>query len=359
MTQITLKRQAREFAAKHGISYSLALKAVDEPLHRLRDALYNRSKIARPGFRLIDSEEDLLEPLAPEEEDSIFADLSRKMRGIDVKLFVSSARSKSAFISDLSRRMDILTRSRAGDIWQHRMLYRAGLVEENLEPVPHYYHFYKDVERTLVSWKGANLGIIEVAVLQERFDPRLIDGFAVDTPDHQRGSRRLKKISHGDLLDLFDPTGAERKRIESWDPAEHRAPSFPQITPALVLIDGEIFLSIEGFMAGMEERGYPVMGLDTDGAALLVDASKDPNDYSVLMAATETARELGIDPDAAIEWAGLQKGVSAAQSTMNAAIYRCSKCGKQDIYETMVEHPYYGHGDTVEREDLPGWIRRA
>lgn len=358
MTQITLKRQARQFAELHGISYSRALAAVDEPLHALRNELYS-AKFARPGFRLTDSEEDLLEPLSPEKSNSVFSDFNRVIRGTDRKPFVDNPKKSIEFFKDLSRRMEILNESRAADIWQHRKLYRAGLAEENLEPVPHYYHHYRRMAETLVGWKGHRLGVIEVAVLQERFDPKTVDGYPLDTPTEQRGSRRLKQISYGELLDLFDPTGAERKRIESWDPAEHRAPSFPQITPALVLIDEEIFLSIEGFMAGMEERGYPVMGLDTDGAALLLDASKDPNDYSVLMAATETARELGIDPDAAIEWAGLQKDVSTAQSTMNAAIYSCSKCGKQDIYETMVEHPYYGHGDTVERDDLPGWIRRV
>lgn len=358
MTQITLKRQAREFVELYGVSYSRALAAVDEPLHALRQALYT-AKFARPGFRLTDSEADLLEPLAPEKADSVFSDFNRVIRGTDRKPFVDNPKKSIEFFRDLSRRMEILSESGAGDIWQHRKLYRAGLTEENLEPVPHYYHYYRKMAETLVGWRGHRLGVIEVAVFQERFDPKMIDGYSVDTPEAQRGSRRLKKISHGELLDLFDPTGAQRERIESWDPAEHKAPSFPPIVPALVLIDEEIFQSIEGFMAGVEERGYPIMGIDADGAALLVDASGDPNDYSVLMAATETARELGIDPDAAIEWAGLQSDVSTAQSTMNAAIYKCSKCGREDIYENMVEHPYYGHGDSVERDDLPGWIKRV
>lgn len=251
MAQITLKRQAREFAEQHGVSYTRALAAVDEPLHRLKFELHNRT-FARPGFELTDSEEDLLLSPDPSAPLSI-ADFTRRIRGTRARPFLRDRKAETEILFELARRTEILSESKAADIWEQRQLYRAGLSTENLEPVPSYYRRFGRAQDLILDWDGARLGFVEVAVLQDELREIHSRNESLVAP-RQKGSFRLKKITLAELQDLLDPTGAKAAPL--------------------------------------------------------------------------------------------------------AETYICSKCGKEDSYENMVEHPYYEHGEQEEREDLPSWIRR-
>lgn len=251
MTEISLKRQARRFAEEHDVSYTRALAAVDEPLHRLKFELMT-ARHRRPGFLLTDSEDELLEPVASEQSKDLAALFTRKIRGTEVKPYVTNRGEPGRIILELARRTAILQGSGAAHIWDHRMLYRAGLTSENLEPVPNYYQHLRDPQKLILAGNGAALGFVEVAVLQD--GQRELREQGAPLRHGQGGSLRLKKITLDELQELLDPTGAK--------------------------------------------------------AALLAET------------------------------------------------YICSKCGREDRYENMVDHPYYEHGEQEEREDLPSWIRK-
>lgn len=53
--------------------------------------------------------------------------------------------------------------------------------------------------------------------------------------------------------------------------------------------------SFEQLSAELTEAGFPVISADTENSSLIVDASSDPSEYSVLMAAIEAADAAGID----------------------------------------------------------------
>ncbi len=211
MVEITLKRRARDFAEKHDVSYTRALAAVDEPLHRLRDALFS-NRFARPGFQLIDSENEILEPLHPLLVGNTFADYTRKLKGTEIRPYSKPTESqRAALLAEIARRMELFSRSKVRHILEYRELQRAGLADENLDFLPHYYHLFGDFEQSLIGLKAASYGLIEVAVFQERFSThqwRESDGtiYNIPVPESQLGSRRLKKITMAELQELLHPT---------------------------------------------------------------------------------------------------------------------------------------------------------
>lgn len=351
MTEISLKRQARRFAEEHGVSYTRALAAVDEPLHRLKFELMT-ARHRRPGFLLTDSEDELLDPIAPEHAESPFALFTRKIRGTEVKPHVHRGNEPGEVILEMARRTLILQASGAAHIWDHRMLYRAGLTPENLEPLAYYYQHFRDVQNLLLIGNGAALGFVEVAVLQEAQREMRSEGIKLRYG--QSGSLRLKKITYADFLDLIDPTGTrsaalraqiEAEQIDHPEASELKA----RLAVAEVRYSEELTPHLEEFKRMLTVSGFPVLSRRDERLLLLVDASADPG-YSVLMAASQVAEELGFDPESAIEGTVLKDASwSGLRDASSSELYRCSRCGKEDIYENMVEHPYYGHGDSVER----------
>lgn len=202
MTEISLKRQARRFAEEYDVSYTRALAAVDEPLHRLKFELMTARR-HRPGFLLTDSEDELLEPIASDQPENIAALFTRRIRGTEVKPYVTNRKEPGRIILELARRTAILQASGAAHIWDHRMFYRAGLASENLEPVPSYYQHIRDPQKLILAGNGAALGFVEVAVLQD--SQRELQDQGIPLRHGQVGSLRLKKITHSELLALFDP----------------------------------------------------------------------------------------------------------------------------------------------------------
>jgi hypothetical protein len=47
----------------------------------------------------------------------------------------------------------------------------------------------------------------------------------------------------------------------------------------------------------LTEAGFPVISTDAESSSITVDASTDPSEYSVLMAAIEAAEAAGIEGD--------------------------------------------------------------
>lgn len=140
-----LKRSAQLFSKEYGLPYLASLRAVDEPLHGLRDYLSVgsalKSPISRGHFQVVGSK-------------SIYA------RGFEVPFHPAGGRDYRGFIKeqdlthystdgdffrDLARRVSLLERYGAKDIWHYRTLRRAGMLPESadeLEPFFDHYGFH-------------------------------------------------------------------------------------------------------------------------------------------------------------------------------------------------------------------------
>lgn len=68
------------------------------------------------------------------------------------------------------------------------------------------------------------------------------------------------------------------------------APIVADIEFALTVINDRL----EGFSKRMADQGFPVVSAKLELGIVRVDASSDPDDYSVLMAASEAAKAVGI-----------------------------------------------------------------
>ena len=209
-----LKRQAQAFAQKHSVPYLTALKAVDEPLHELRD-LTSPSAMAVPQLRLT-GEKSIYQPIQSdrlfdeelswfnayqtrqEMQDRIGARLGlkspREIRASEQwKTFVEewgsevvsppSPRKYQDLIRDngwdhfdasannfgvfeeLGRRSAVLRSAAVDTVWEYRELQRAGLLPANsdsLEILPFYHDGGSSFE--ILKGDGADLGLICVAV---------------------------------------------------------------------------------------------------------------------------------------------------------------------------------------------------
>lgn len=70
-------------------------------------------------------------------------------------------------------------------------------------------------------------------------------------------------------------------------------------TSAPVVADIEFALAVindhlEDFSREMDNQGFPVISANLELGVVRVDAGSDPDDYSVLMAASEAAQAVGI-----------------------------------------------------------------
>lgn len=69
------------------------------------------------------------------------------------------------------------------------------------------------------------------------------------------------------------------------------APIVADIEFALTVINDRL----EGFSKRMADQGFPVISANLELGVVRVDAGSDPDDYSVLMAASTAISEMGID----------------------------------------------------------------
>ena len=150
-----LKRRAQAFAAKHDVSYTVALRAVDEPLHELRDLLSGSESEERYGgaraFRVVPRQGSY--------------GAAYELNGFDTakKLGLPTMRNAMAFLEELVNRHRRLDTAEVGTIWQYRELHRAGLLPpeaEPMEPLLYYYEFTLGSDRApLDSWQSTTAGI--------------------------------------------------------------------------------------------------------------------------------------------------------------------------------------------------------
>lgn len=132
-----LKRRAQAFMADHeGVTYLNALKAVDEPLHQLRDLLNNKTRYTN-FFRLV-AEQGSYRPVTTADGDSD--------RDLIAKLGLSEYLSMWKFIDDVADRRKLLKTHGLRDIWEYRALKRSGVLGSEddapaMEPIFHHYAY--------------------------------------------------------------------------------------------------------------------------------------------------------------------------------------------------------------------------
>lgn len=165
MAQTNLKRSARSFMAEHaGVPYLTALKAVDEPLHELRELsrMPDRELTAiHPHFRLVGSK-SIYAPAFPELRSP---DSDQDYGGLIESRGLTHFGSTGDFLKEMGRRVSLLEEARVEDIWAYRELQRSGAISTGqLEPFLH--HFGSKLpwgfEALLV--EGHRLGIFGVSV---------------------------------------------------------------------------------------------------------------------------------------------------------------------------------------------------
>lgn len=125
-TNTNLKRRIREFQAQHGVSHSIASKAVDEPLHILRDLSRIPQSMATPDlnearFRLVGDQSRF----ARFHQDYSEAG-ARYIR--DIFAQYQSMSSPSALMKLISRRFEVIEEAGGSDLWELRERVRAGLI---------------------------------------------------------------------------------------------------------------------------------------------------------------------------------------------------------------------------------------
>jgi len=153
-----LKRRAQAFAAKHDVSYTVALKAVDEPLHELRDLMelpqtqdFNFATM----FRVVDKQGSY---------GSVYS-----ARGLEMPYMAGDELSQFKglweFIGESARRHQILKDRGLETYWEYRELQRSGILgpdEPELEPFFH--HYFEELRSPYAPMyaMGRRLGLIPV-----------------------------------------------------------------------------------------------------------------------------------------------------------------------------------------------------
>jgi hypothetical protein len=126
-----LKRAARSFMEKHAVGYSTALRAVDEPLHELRDI--GRSYYGAHSFRIVPRQ----------------GSYGSGFPGVDSydltkNLGLSSFENPIACLKEIVRREGLLEASGTENIWAYRELWRAGLLGADAEALEPFFHHYDE-----------------------------------------------------------------------------------------------------------------------------------------------------------------------------------------------------------------------
>ena len=183
MAQNTLKQKAREFAKTYDVPYLTALKAVDEPLHELREVVRSASRRHMTANFRLTTERSAFEGIPCDVRDEHWLRRAQE-RGstlrvedapLDYKRFIVekgwddfggwNAADRNLVI-ELGRRATLLDSVGVQDIWAYRELYRAGILgadAEALEPRRCYFTGSLDVNEWLDKL-GLQLGICAVAV---------------------------------------------------------------------------------------------------------------------------------------------------------------------------------------------------
>lgn len=185
-----LKKRAQAFADKHELSYLQAFKAVDEPLHQLRD-LMDIKEISRadyfPGLRLATEADRRVSPyadsVATDQESWSYASLVARMK-------LSRFNFSEHFYMELGRRLNLLEKTHTYDIWRYRELHRAGLLFEDAPAMEPFFHHFS----TEFTW-GAESAFFQAAQTG-------IFGVSIASAADYNGSKPLIPITEDELESL-------------------------------------------------------------------------------------------------------------------------------------------------------------
>jgi len=160
-------------AEHQGVPYLTALKAVDEPLHQLRDFVSETGKYSGlwPHFRLVGEKSIYSSPLR---SDELSFNPERMIRTVDPRdpelrdsEFSSFGRViNDSYYKEMGRRVSLLEESGSPDVWHYRELYRAGLLGESAQEIePFFHHFRNDgwAMGQAIAMDGARLGVFCVS----------------------------------------------------------------------------------------------------------------------------------------------------------------------------------------------------
>lgn len=190
-----LKKRAQAFAAEHGLSYLKALHAVDEPLHGLRDFLYE-SKVRAGDFGVklqfrLHGEQGIFTDAFSAERRFIPGEWSAALkgeaqnhpaamppvhtsiiaRGVDLEKQIRDARGyptmkEEDLLIEMGTRFSLLRTHSAADIWELRALQRAGVIDGSVDLSLKRHYYGTELKRPyLPAMKhGGKLGIFTVAM---------------------------------------------------------------------------------------------------------------------------------------------------------------------------------------------------
>lgn len=163
MTQNTLKQKARFFAQKYSLPYATALRAVDEPLHELRDLARSRDDLYKVrGFRLV-SEETIYRSAYSDVPTSHPSEQTPAWGPYITKHGLSEYADTAELVRSIADRFDALRSVGAEDIWEYRELQRSGIhgAIPVLEP---FFHHHGAHGEELIYSEGVDLGIFSVSI---------------------------------------------------------------------------------------------------------------------------------------------------------------------------------------------------
>lgn len=173
MVQNTLKQKARKFAKEYEVPYLTALRAVDEPLHELKNLIEGLTRplvegVTRPGqfssrinFSLLGDQGIYSSAFdLTEYKEDYGHDYNRLIKDYNFSHFKPGVEA----VMEIGRRHSVLKEASAKNIWHYRELVRAGLVvdEHNIADIKlHHVAGYLSQHENIVFW-GADVGIFAV-----------------------------------------------------------------------------------------------------------------------------------------------------------------------------------------------------
>jgi len=158
-----LKRAARSFMEKHeGVPYLAALKAVDEPLHELRDLINQRNLFKVYGFNLV-SEESVYRSAYPDVPPVYPQEYKPDWDRYPMKQGLSRYSDSTAMIRDMGARLQLLDSTGAADIWEYRELQRSG-IHGNIPDLEPFFHLEGRSGEEILYSEGRRLGIYNVLI---------------------------------------------------------------------------------------------------------------------------------------------------------------------------------------------------
>jgi len=208
MVQNTLKQQARSFMEKHDVPYATALRAVDEPLHELRDL--NPHSENDPSFPILFRAVPAQGNYGDVAKSICYDSIPYAIRELGLSHFDGIM----DFIEEAARRSALLKAHSLESFWEYRVLSRAGLLGADapeLEPFFHYYEYELGAAFGPMYSMGQSLGLFPVNMssflaIDESyyFIPVTLD--------------QLEALSSGDPAGPIElsPRGEGRSKVEPW-----------------------------------------------------------------------------------------------------------------------------------------------